>query len=123
MSLRVVTQPEASSVLGTGSSSKIDRLNMSNQKEELISRKTAAVSPPIEMIGKLDDRHSAKIGPTNDSFTSADRTQISLEESEVRYRRLFETAKDGILILDGETGRIVDANPFLQDMLGYPEAN
>ena len=46
---------------------------------------------------------------------------ITLEESEVRYRRLFETAKDGILILDGDTGRIVDANPFLQDMLGYTE--
>ena len=39
--------------------------------------------------------------------------------SETRYRRLFETAKDGIIILDGDTGRITDANPFLQDMLGY----
>src|SRR5690349_22362353 len=45
-----------------------------------------------------------------------------LQESEVRYRRLFETAKDGILILDGDTGRITDANPFLQDMLGYSKA-
>ncbi|RPI95693.1 MAG: PAS domain S-box protein, partial [Chloroflexi bacterium] len=48
--------------------------------------------------------------------------QIALEESEARYRRLFETAKDGILILDGNTGRITDANPFLQDMLGYSES-
>lgn len=39
--------------------------------------------------------------------------------SELRYRRLFETAKDGILILDVETGKIVDANPFLIEMLGY----
>jgi len=39
--------------------------------------------------------------------------------SEVRYRRLFETAQDGILILDAETGMIVDVNPFLLDMLGY----
>ena len=36
-----------------------------------------------------------------------------LKESEIRYRRLFETAKDGILILDFETGNIVDANPFI----------
>jgi PAS domain S-box-containing protein len=43
----------------------------------------------------------------------------SLRESEVRYRRLFETAKDGILILDADTGRITDANPFLEVMLGY----
>jgi diguanylate cyclase (GGDEF)-like protein/PAS domain S-box-containing protein len=42
-----------------------------------------------------------------------------VQASEVRYRRLFETAKDGIVILDADTGRITDANPFLQDMLGY----
>lgn len=95
---------------------------MSNQKKELIPRQTAAVSPPLEMMGKLDDRPSTKAEPTDDNFTVRDRTHISLEESEVRYRRLFETAKDGILILDGDTGRIIDANPFLQDMLGYPES-
>ena len=39
--------------------------------------------------------------------------------SELRYRRLFETAKDGIILLDADTGRITDVNPFLQDMLGY----
>ena len=38
--------------------------------------------------------------------------------SEVRYRRLFETAKDGILILDAVTGKIMDVNPFLTAMLG-----
>ena len=43
----------------------------------------------------------------------------ALAASEARYRRLFETAKDGILILDAETGMIVDVNQFLIDMLGY----
>jgi PAS domain S-box-containing protein len=38
--------------------------------------------------------------------------------SELRYRRLFESAKDGILILDAETGMIVDVNPFLIELLG-----
>jgi diguanylate cyclase (GGDEF)-like protein/PAS domain S-box-containing protein len=47
------------------------------------------------------------------------RTQEKLQTSEVRYRRLFETAKDGILLLDADTGRITDVNPFLEDMLGY----
>lgn len=47
------------------------------------------------------------------------RAKEALEVSEARYRRLFETAQDGILILDADTGRIVDANPFLMDMLGY----
>jgi len=40
--------------------------------------------------------------------------------SEMRYRRLFETAQDGILILDATSGEIMDVNPFLIDLLDYP---
>lgn len=43
----------------------------------------------------------------------------ALEVSEIRYRRLFEAAQDGILLLDADTGQILDINPFLLDMLGY----
>ena len=43
-----------------------------------------------------------------------------LKLSELQYRRLFETAQDAILILDGDTGKIIDANKFILDMLGYP---
>ena len=43
----------------------------------------------------------------------------TLKNSELRYRRLFEAAQDGILILDAETGAITDVNPYLIDMLGY----
>ncbi len=46
--------------------------------------------------------------------------ELSLELSELRYRRLFETAQDGILILNGNTGEIIDVNPFLLDLLDYP---
>jgi PAS domain S-box-containing protein len=46
--------------------------------------------------------------------------QDALQASETRYRRLFETAQDGILILDEETGKIIDANTFILDLLGYP---
>ena len=42
-----------------------------------------------------------------------------LSASEARYRRLFETAQDGILILRAEDARIIDVNPFLTDLLGY----
>jgi len=47
------------------------------------------------------------------------KVEDKLTASETRYRRLFETAKDGILILDAETGMIIDVNPFLIEMLGY----
>jgi diguanylate cyclase (GGDEF)-like protein/PAS domain S-box-containing protein len=43
----------------------------------------------------------------------------SLRYSELRYRRLFEAAQDGILILDAGTGAITDVNPFLINLLGY----
>jgi len=47
------------------------------------------------------------------------RFENSLRDSEIRYRRLFEAAEDGILILDATTGTIADVNPFLIDLLGY----
>ena len=47
------------------------------------------------------------------------KTEMDLIASEIRYRSLFESAKDGILILDAETGKIVDVNPFLIDLLGF----
>jgi len=50
-------------------------------------------------------------------MTTPDVTQQTA--AELRYRRLFETAQDGILILDFKTGQIEDANPFLTQLLGY----
>jgi PAS domain S-box-containing protein len=47
----------------------------------------------------------------------------ALEVSEVRYRRLFETAQDGILIVNADTGEIDDVNPFLLDLVGYSREN
>ncbi|PIS46914.1 MAG: hypothetical protein COT17_06135 [Elusimicrobia bacterium CG08_land_8_20_14_0_20_51_18] len=47
--------------------------------------------------------------------------RFALIESEERYRRLFESAKDGILLLDFETGKIEGVNPFMTRLLGYPK--
>ena len=52
-------------------------------------------------------------------FAELQHAQDTLAVSELRYRRLFETAKDGILILDAATGMVVDVNSFLMDLLGY----
>ena len=57
--------------------------------------------------------------PPRRDITERKRADEALKASEVRYRRLFETAQDGILILDAETGLIVDVNPFLIEMLGF----
>jgi len=52
-------------------------------------------------------------------ITKRKKAEERLVDSEVRYRRLFETAQDAILILNGDTGQIIDANPFIKDLLGY----
>ena len=52
-------------------------------------------------------------------LTNQKQSEEELKISETRYRRLFETAQDGILILHAETGQISDVNPFLVEMLGY----
>jgi PAS domain S-box len=51
-------------------------------------------------------------------ITKWKQSEALLKVSEIRYRRLFEAAQDGILILDDD-GEIIDANPFILDMLGY----
>ena len=54
-----------------------------------------------------------------EDITDRRRAEAAVKHSEVRYRRLFETAKDGILILDADTGKVIDANPFMTALLGY----
>ena len=51
--------------------------------------------------------------------TERNKHQKQVLSSEIRYRRLFEAAHDGILILDPGTRKIVDANPLMTRMLGY----
>jgi PAS domain S-box-containing protein len=54
-----------------------------------------------------------------EDVTGRRRAEAAVRHSEVRYRRLFEKAKDGILILDADTGKVIDANPFMTALLGY----
>ena len=57
-----------------------------------------------------------------EDITARRRAEAAMQHSEVRYRRLFEKAKDGILILDTDTGKVIDANPFMTALLGYSNA-
>lgn len=62
---------------------------------------------------------SSKIAHLEKALQEKERIDEVLLDSEKRYRRLFESAKDGILILDADTGKVVDANPFLLQLLDY----
>ena len=52
-------------------------------------------------------------------FTELKQASSALQASEVRYRRLFEAAPDGVLLLDPKTRKVTDANPFMTKLLGY----
>jgi PAS domain S-box-containing protein len=54
-----------------------------------------------------------------EDVTDRRESQAAMRASEVRYRRLFEAARDGILILDPVNRKITDANPFMSELLGY----
>jgi PAS domain S-box-containing protein len=61
--------------------------------------------------GANDQQHAAE---------NLSHAQQQLEISEIRYRRLFEAARDGILILDAGTVKIIDVNPFMLELLDFP---
>ncbi len=70
----------------------------------------------------LQVKNSASNVVNDDGSPTGDQTQSRLRISELRYRRLFEAARDGILILDAVTLKITDVNPFMTELLGYSHA-
>ncbi|HLL77568.1 MAG TPA: PAS domain S-box protein [Pyrinomonadaceae bacterium] len=54
-----------------------------------------------------------------DKVADAQAASGDLNVSEIRYRRLFESARDGILILDAASRRITDVNPYMVELMGY----
>ncbi|MHB8895963.1 MAG: sensor histidine kinase, partial [Candidatus Geothermincolia bacterium] len=69
-----------------------------------------------------DESLASTLLHTIDRALELSRAECALRESELRYRRIFETATDGIILLDAGTGEIEDVNPGLEKMLGYPRA-
>jgi PAS domain S-box-containing protein len=48
----------------------------------------------------------------------AEKAAEDLHHSELRFRRLFQSATDGLLILDADTGKVLDANTVVAGMVG-----
>jgi PAS domain S-box-containing protein len=80
---------------------------------ERIGRRTMLLS------GRQVD-HLQRILLFIEDITERRAAQAGTRASEIRYRRLFEAARDGILIIDPETRKITDANPYMTELLGYP---
>jgi len=78
---------------------------------------SAAIAHDESEQRKNDEEQENSRDPRNGPADT--RTKQNVHTSEVSYRRLFEAARDGILILDVETGCITDVNPFLFKLLGF----
>jgi len=79
----------------------------------------ASSSAPLVLVVEAEDLRSRLADGHVRNITRQARSEEAIRDSEVRYRRLFEAAQDGILILDANTGLITDVNPFLIELLDY----
>ena len=91
---------------------------------------TGAITPETKWLHNAESSHMETDGTLSMRITLTDITERKQAEamlklarsklvSESRYRRLFETAQDGILLLNDDTAQIEDVNPYLIEMLGY----
>lgn len=78
------------------------------------------VRKQVYFEGEGENRHPVRAMLAVFDVTSEMNVALKLEDSETRFRRLFEAAHDGILILDATTHKITHANPFLTSLLDYP---
>jgi PAS domain S-box-containing protein len=89
--------------------------------ESLCNRKDGSLIPvDISMRVIRDEQGGIKYFlSSKKDITYRKLAEEALHGSELRYRRLFESAHDGILILDADSGQIVDVNPYLIELLGF----
>jgi PAS domain S-box-containing protein len=66
----------------------------------------------------LQDEGGRAVLVTLDDVTRRRAAESELRQSETRYRHLFENARDGIWLRDGDSLRVLDVNPALLQMFG-----
>ncbi|HEX7475795.1 MAG TPA: PAS domain S-box protein [Dehalococcoidales bacterium] len=89
-------------------------INQNVHKSGKIVSLSTSATPILDKDGNLLGYRGS-----DTDITERQQAQETLKASEIRYRRLFESAKDGILIIDAQTGLIIDVNPFIIELLGF----
>jgi len=98
------------------------RTEQAETRTEQANTRTEQANTRTEQAEARTEQANTRTEQANTRTEQAEvRSEQAIRASELRYRRLFETAQDGILILDADTGQVVDANPFMKDLLGYSQ--
>jgi PAS domain S-box-containing protein len=83
------------------------------------SGQALCVESRVTMMREIPGMPRGRLAVIRD-VTERNEHKDKVRVSEIRYRRLFEAAHDGVLLLDPVTGKIIEANPFMSQMLSYP---
>jgi PAS domain S-box-containing protein len=98
------------------------RTDEANTRTEEANTRTDQANTRTDEANTRTEEANTRTDQANTRTDEAEARNVqAILASERRYRRLFETAQDGILILDADTGQVVDANPFMKDLLGYSQ--
>ena len=89
-------------------------------KDFEVTHKFEGIGHRTMLLSGRQVKHLQRILLVIEDITERREALVGIRTSEIRYRRLFEAARDGILILDPTTRKITDANPFMSELLGYP---
>jgi PAS domain S-box-containing protein len=92
----------------------------SSFKDFLVTHEFEAVGRRTVLLSGHQVDNLQRILLFMEDITERVESRAVMRASEIRYRRVFEAARDGILIVDPETRKITDANPFMSELLGYP---
>jgi PAS domain S-box-containing protein len=89
-------------------------------KDFEVTHQFETIGPRTVLLSGRQVGHLERILLFIDDITERVESRAAMQASEIRYRRLFEAARDGILLLYPDTRKIADANPFMTELLGYP---
>ncbi len=118
---------DSRSLLTQESEKKVEELDFDNLKDrwfgvEIVTKDGKKKNLRNAVFPLKDEKGDMrKVFGISRDITEEKQKEEKFRASEERYRRLFETAQDGMLILDVKTGVIKDANPYIRDLLGYAE--
>ena len=93
--------------------------NLTDETYDLINFKDGRVFERFSKPQYLDDRVMGRVWSFRD-ITDRVKAEAALKKSEANYRRLVETANEGIWAVDREV-RTIYVNQLMADMLGYSQ--